>query len=87
MYVDGTLVGAGDPTVRPGSLNNISALRIGRESSGPVVDNFYGDIDEVQFFKNALSQAQIQAIFNAGPSGLCTTRLPRRQSCTTGGGF
>jgi hypothetical protein len=32
---------------------------------------FYGDIDETQIFTRALSQTEIQSIYNAGSSGVC----------------
>ncbi|MEM1180041.1 MAG: LamG-like jellyroll fold domain-containing protein [Acidobacteriota bacterium] len=73
-----------DPTSRSGDLSNLAGLRIGR-GNGDANGNDYGltgDLDEVQIYKRALGQAEIQAIWNAGPSGVCTSPLPALLSCT-----
>ncbi|HEY1663123.1 MAG TPA: LamG-like jellyroll fold domain-containing protein [Verrucomicrobiae bacterium] len=38
--------------------------------------NFYGSFDEVSVYNRALSQAEIQAIYNAGSNGKCLTPTP-----------
>jgi hypothetical protein len=38
--------------------------------------HWYGIIDELEFFNRALSQSEIQAIFNAGSAGRCRTCTP-----------
>jgi hypothetical protein len=70
LYIDGAVVLTFDPTTRPGSILNASALRIGqRFLSGP--QPFSGAIDEVEFFDRAITAAEIQSIFDAGASGKC----------------
>jgi subtilisin-like proprotein convertase family protein len=47
-------------------------LVIGDSTTGPDIDDyFYGIIDEVELFDRALSQADIQHIYNAGSAGKC----------------
>ncbi|MEO1086625.1 MAG: LamG domain-containing protein, partial [Acidobacteriota bacterium] len=77
-----------NPTSKSGDLSNLAGLRIGR-GNGDAGGNDYvltGDLDEVQIYKRALSQAEITAIWNAGSSGVCTQPLGTLQSCSAGGG-
>ncbi|HJT80863.1 MAG TPA: LamG-like jellyroll fold domain-containing protein, partial [Chthoniobacterales bacterium] len=46
---------------------------IGARGDNDVENAFFGDIDELQIFNRPLSPAEIQAIFNAGSSGVCTS--------------
>ncbi len=65
LYVNGELI----YTFTPGGYNMDSIgtpLSIGGGDTG-----FNGDLDEVELFSRALSQAQIQSIFNAGSAGKC----------------
>jgi hypothetical protein len=62
--VSGTLTTSNAPVV----IGNAgAACRITNPNDVP----FHGVIDEVEIFNRALSQAEIQAIFNAGSSGKC----------------
>jgi hypothetical protein len=70
FYVDGALVGTGNPTIRPNSLSNSHPLRIGSRSS-TVSGLFNGSIDEVALFNRALTAQEIQSIFAAGSDGMC----------------
>lgn len=69
MYVDGTLVLTFTP--RTGNIVNNTSLQIGRRD--PAFDNDYFDgcIDELEFFKRALTEDEIRAIFEAGGGGKC----------------
>ena len=77
IYVDGVQEG----TASNGSFGAISLTcgfdTIGGNNSSascaePANSNFFnGLIDEVEVFNHALSQSEIQAIFNAGSSGKC----------------
>jgi hypothetical protein len=60
---DGSLVAT--TTIPTNSL----PLRIGADQTG--ANRFSGWIDEVEIFNRALSQSEIQAIFNAGSAGKC----------------
>jgi len=65
FYINGTLAGTATGTLGP--VNN-APLVIGTSGSCP---GFAGLIDEVELFNRALSQAEIQAIVNAGSAGKC----------------
>jgi hypothetical protein len=70
FYVDGALVGTGNPTIRPNSLSNSYPLRIGSRSSS-ISGLFNGSIDEVALFNRALTAQEIQSILAAGSDGMC----------------
>jgi len=70
LYVDGTVVLPFDPTLRPLNLDNSGDLWIARHSLNSL-DNWNGDIDEVELFRRALTQPDVQAVFAAGPGGKC----------------
>ena len=68
LYVDGVLASAES---RPqGIAVDDSEVVIGTRLSLPS-STFQGRIDEVEIFDRALSQVEIQAIVDAGPSGKC----------------
>ncbi|MBU8920540.1 MAG: T9SS type A sorting domain-containing protein [Bacteroidales bacterium] len=70
IYVDGSVVGIFDPTIRSGSLTNDGSLRIGQrnlDSGTP----FQGDIDEVQIFNRELDAEEIVAIYESDVNGKC----------------
>jgi hypothetical protein len=74
LTVDGVVVltrGA-----RTGNANQSAALLIG--TGHPIVTSqpyFKGAIDELEIFNRALSQSEIQAIFNAGSAGKCKAEI------------
>jgi hypothetical protein len=77
FYVDGRVAGTfADPGL--GDLNNTSVLYIGR--GGPIstygVDSYMGCLDELEFFKRALSTNELAAIYNAGAFGKCRPACP-----------
>lgn len=74
LYVNGNLVLSFVPLV--GGLNNPAKLNIGRRDPALGPSSFKGCIDELEIFKRALGQAEVQAIFNAGAFGKCKV-LPR----------
>ena len=73
LYVDGVekanmaVTGAIDPVTDP--------FVIGRNVFAPA-DVWHGLIDELEVFNRALSQSEIQAIFNAGAAGKCKPPQP-----------
>jgi hypothetical protein len=69
LYVDGNLVHTFTP--RTGDLNNPANLFIGARNPIFGAANFPGCIDELEYFKRALTQAELQAIYNAGSGGKC----------------
>jgi hypothetical protein len=75
LYVDGMPAPGGTFTnPRTGNLTNTAQLWIGRRIPVPgaqAARYFIGDIDEVELFNRALSQQEIQAIFQAGSAGKC----------------
>ncbi|MCM3872571.1 MAG: LamG domain-containing protein, partial [Pyrinomonadaceae bacterium] len=81
LYVDGVQVGT---ATTPSLVNATSANNViigGRDN--PDFDPYFkGIIDEVQFLNRALSASEIQAIFNAGSAGTCSS-TPLQISPTT----
>jgi hypothetical protein len=70
LYVDGVQVFAGSPLT--GNLDNTSDLYLGMRTPAQNGGGFLrGDLDEVELIKRALTQQEIQAIFNAGSAGKC----------------
>lgn len=75
LYVDGNVVFTGDSRPAVGSLDNAAAFLIG----GHAFDSFRsfnGLIDEFEFFKRALTNGEVKAIYDAGSSGKCKPALP-----------
>lgn len=67
VYLNGALEATG--TSGGAIPTNALTLKIGAASDGSHV--FNGLIDEVAIFNRALSQAEIQSIYNAGAAGMC----------------
>ncbi len=67
LYVDGAIALVFDPTIRNRSLDNEAPLRIAASGAGSF---WQGDIDEVAFFKRALSAYEVQSMYKAGQYGL-----------------
>ncbi len=85
LYVDGQLIYTFDPTTRPGSIINSSALRLGVRTNGSpqTFENFQGAIDEVELFDRELLSSEVQAIYRAQSVGKCKTPLPTRTATRT----
>jgi hypothetical protein len=79
LYVDGKLIATFDPTPARGVLGTPQPLLIGMHQSYPWLQaNYRGGLDEVSLYKRALSPAEIQAIYSAGPNGKRKPRLRQR---------
>lgn len=70
LYVDGNLALSFTPLV--GSIDNTATLNIGRRDPAHGDIYFNGCIDELEFFKRALSEDEIRTIFNTGSTGDCS---------------
>ncbi len=75
LLVDGAVVSTFDPTARQNSLTNTAELRIGAHSLNYPSFSFNGLLDEVEIFKRALSDGEIQGLFAADSSGKCQADL------------
>ena len=88
LYVDNVAVTSFNPTGRQGNISNpATPLRIGDATQdGPTT--FKGDIDEVEIFNAALSQAEIASLFHGLSAGQCeeSCYLPPRLAMCPGGG-
>lgn len=87
LYVDGTAVLTNDPTVEPGSLSSTNGpLRIGKHAT--VNAPFKGIIDELSIYSRALTQAEVQSVYNAGADGKALpptiTTQPESQTVAAG---
>jgi Concanavalin A-like lectin/glucanases superfamily len=70
LFLDGNLVRTGDPRAVTGSLDNNAPFLIG----GHNIDawrSFSGLIDEFEFYKRALTDDEVRAIYLAGSAGVC----------------
>ena len=77
-YLNGALVGSVPASgTMKNSQNASTCTMIGNEPAGCVVQSsgfgWPGRIDELGIFNRALTQTEIQAIFNAGSAGKCKT--------------
>jgi hypothetical protein len=73
LFVDGQSIGTSTTAVGTLTLNR---SEIGRFTQGAGSGVFYaGQIDEVELFSNALSQPQIQALYDASIAGKCRPAL------------
>ncbi len=68
LYIDGTKSHSGVFEIQPDNTGN-QQVTIGANSLR-FKDFFYGDIDEVRVFKSALSDSQIEQLFNGNISDL-----------------
>jgi len=69
FYIDGVLCGTLNPTGKAGSLANADFFRIGTHAREALNAPFKGVIDEVSLYNRALSEADIQSVYNAGRGG------------------
>ena len=69
FYIDGVLDHTFNPTIRPYSLSTSASFRIGKEDD--IGHYFKGYMDEVTFYKSALSASRIVGEFQAGSYGKC----------------
>ncbi len=70
FYKDGVSSPVGDPTMRPGSLNNTGILTIGRQSFANKF-SFNGILDEIELFNRVLTPSEMVALYSAGSAGKC----------------
>jgi hypothetical protein len=72
IYKNGVLQNTTSSSALP--ANNNRDVHMGMAWGGGTPTRFFrGLIDEVEYFNRALSQSEIQAIFNAGSAGKCKT--------------
>ncbi|HYO69719.1 MAG TPA: LamG-like jellyroll fold domain-containing protein, partial [Archangium sp.] len=68
-YRDGAASTVSNSVARNGSLDSTGPLYIGRAINGGVT--WRGQLDELLLFGRALAASEVQALFQAGPSGMC----------------
>jgi hypothetical protein len=74
LYLDGGLEGTSTAFITVTLFNSASTTAGVTPCTGTSGSQYYqGLLDELTFFNRALSQAEIQAIYNAGSSGKCLT--------------
>ncbi len=92
LFVDGVAVATFPSFSASGSVTNTQKLLIGAGAPSASPSSYFGGtIDEVEFFKRALTQAEIQGIFLADSAGKCkewayvpqTTNVCRDQAYAT----
>jgi hypothetical protein len=71
LYVDGSSVLEFNPTVVSGSLSNAESVRIGVHAQSGFNGYHKGIIDEVTFYRRALTNTEITALYSAGSAGKC----------------
>ena len=73
LYIDGAVEGSGS-TSGVTNIVNTADLLFGNDPCvqfGDGTQFYQGELDEIQYFNRALTQTEIQAIFNAGSAGKC----------------
>ena len=76
IYTNGMLASQTSTTIRPfGQLisGDSPGIGIGNLNDGQNNFPFIGDIDEISLYSRALAAGEIQAIYNAGSAGKCTS--------------
>ncbi|MBA4372565.1 MAG: hypothetical protein C0402_06845 [Thermodesulfovibrio sp.] len=71
MYINGNLSGSIANTTNFSEINDLQVGRDIMDGNQLLGRTFQGLMDEVAIFNRALSQAEIQAIYNAGSAGKC----------------
>jgi hypothetical protein len=88
FYHNGQLVpgsnGTFDPTGRQGNLDNPGDLWMGQRSLDAPAQALNGDLDEVEIFRRALSQPEIQRIYDHGTGGKCKDMMCTFWDVSTG---
>ena len=82
MFVDGVREVHGNRDATLANLDAPQPLWLGRHHANALVDRediyFQGDIDELTFYRRALTDKEIQSIYRAGAHGKCHANLPSR---------
>ncbi|HLX69362.1 MAG TPA: LamG-like jellyroll fold domain-containing protein, partial [Verrucomicrobiae bacterium] len=74
IYVNGILSGsAAQPN---GMFQGTRPLTIGASLNGGPVSFFAGEIDEASLYNRGLTAGEVQAIYNAGSAGKCSSNAP-----------
>lgn len=79
LYVDGTQVAVGESHVPLNNLDVPEPLWLGRHHPNERVQSDYffeGEMDELAFYKRAITAKEIRAIYQAGAKGKCKTKSP-----------
>lgn len=75
VFVDGQLRAQAGRNITLGSIDNHAPVWIARHHANPYVkrDNIFfdGDVDELSFYRRALTPAEIAALYKAGRAGKC----------------
>jgi hypothetical protein len=74
LYLNGAVAAAttfGDPVTLP---NNPLELRLGADSNG--LHAFDGLLDQLTLYDQALTEAEVQTLYQSGPQALCRIRDP-----------
>jgi hypothetical protein len=80
LYVDGVPVKFDPTALVVTDLSNPATFRIGADHDAGGIRYFNGCIDEVQFFKRALSAGEIYSIYAAKARGKCTEDCETRNA-------
>jgi hypothetical protein len=82
MFVDGVREVHGNRDATFANLDVPQPLWLGRHHANSLVDRediyFQGDIDELTFYRRALTEKEIQSIYRAGAHGKCHGNPPAR---------
>lgn len=65
VYIDGKSMGSDTSVAATGTLANTGILYVG-DDDGDATNAFNGNIDEVKFYRSALTQEQVNLDYNAG---------------------
>ncbi len=65
LYVDGKLKQEDTSIIETGTLENATTLYLGDRNGANGGDEFFGDLDDVQIFRSALTTEQVSVLYNA----------------------
>jgi hypothetical protein len=75
LFLDGNLLRTADPRSVTGSIDNNTPFLIGGHTQD-AWRSFSGLIDEFEFYKRALTEEEVKAIYLAGSAGMCCEGVP-----------
>lgn len=76
IYINGQEAGSLQGSFGSFINSNSAFVAVGSDSLNAVGDEFNGDIDELEIFNRALTQAELLAIYQADSAGKCKTAPP-----------
>jgi hypothetical protein len=83
LYLDGSLVGTSTTAIASLTTTGVQTMGVGADYNG--AEKLNGQIDDLAFFNNALTQSDITAIYQNGLAGISVVPEPGSATALLGG--